>query len=687
MTLHALVTRPEEDAAPLAVALAERGIEVTVEPLLTINPVPDAPIDLEGVQAVLFTSANGVRSFAALAAERNLPGWRELPAFAVGGASAAVAREAGFTQVESAGGDVAALARLVIERLDPNAGPLFHAAGSAVAGDLAGSLDAAGFGLRREMLYEAKPADHLSPATVTTLANGGFDLVLFFSPRTAATFVTLTRAASEGVVNGCASTAAVCLSPAVAAAAGELPWREVKTAARPELAALLDLVDRELAARARSVDTEQTQREQPASESGMASPEPTIAKDDAQSARRRRSPWWSVVIVAGAVSLAVALADHAGLAVLTRSTEIPVPDVATSGQVYELGSRLGDVATEVEALRRHVENLKDDLVDSRNRIAALESAMQSPQTAPSTAPAGLTQRLDQLESEMAALRTGQPPSATTSSTDVTALNQKIAALETRMAALQAQPEAPSAAADTAQIDKLSNENAQLRNELGALKAQLDALDRAISARADDAGAVAFVLAVGNLGSALSTARPFAAELSAVSELAAGDPALSASVREATAPLAARAASGVPTLLELRARFPETARAIVDAAKQQEQPAVEQTEAREWYDTPLEWLASAGEFVTSQVSVRPVGDVPGDEPGARVARAEVRLSENALDAAVAELEGLTGAAAAAAGAWLDDARARLAAERAVAALQASAVTRLGSGAPAATDAGG
>ncbi|MGH6929838.1 MAG: uroporphyrinogen-III synthase, partial [Dongiaceae bacterium] len=121
MTLHALVTRPEEDAAPLAAALAERGIEVTVEPLLTIRPVADAPIDLQGAQALLFTSANGARSFAALAATRDLSGWRELPVFAVGDASAAAARDAGFSRVESAGGDVAALARLVIDRLDPKA--------------------------------------------------------------------------------------------------------------------------------------------------------------------------------------------------------------------------------------------------------------------------------------------------------------------------------------------------------------------------------------------------------------------------------------------------------------------------------------------------------------------------------------------------------------------------------------
>ncbi|HEV8678187.1 MAG TPA: uroporphyrinogen-III synthase, partial [Stellaceae bacterium] len=158
MTLRALVTRPEEDAAPLAAALAERGIDVTLEPLLAIRPLAEAPIDLTGVQALLFTSANGVRSFAELAGGRGLAGWRELPAFAVGNATAAAAHSAGFARVESAAGDVAALAKLAAERLDPKAGALFHAAGSAVAGDLAGLLEQAGFTLRREMLYEARPA-------------------------------------------------------------------------------------------------------------------------------------------------------------------------------------------------------------------------------------------------------------------------------------------------------------------------------------------------------------------------------------------------------------------------------------------------------------------------------------------------------------------------------------------------
>jgi hypothetical protein len=72
----------------------------------------------------------------------------------------------------------------------------------------------------------------------------------------------------------------------------------------------------------------------------------------------------------------------------------------------------------------------------------------------------------------------------------------------------------------------------------------------------------------------------------------------------------------------------------------------------------------------------------------VARAEVRLSQNDLAAAVKELEGLSEpAAAAAAGTWLGDAQARLAVDQVMSALQAAAVTRLGSSAAGTGGAGG
>src|SRR5437763_10333223 len=144
---RALVTRPRAEAIALAEALAARGIEAMIEPLLDIRYGDQLAPDLAGVQAVLCTSANGVRALARLSRER------DIALFAVGEATAARARGEGFAQVESAGGNVEDLARLVRRRLRPEAGRLLHVAGSDVAGDLAGLLRDAGFDVERVGMF------------------------------------------------------------------------------------------------------------------------------------------------------------------------------------------------------------------------------------------------------------------------------------------------------------------------------------------------------------------------------------------------------------------------------------------------------------------------------------------------------------------------------------------------------
>jgi uroporphyrinogen-III synthase len=232
--LRVLITRPREDAAPLARILEGMGHEAVIEPLLDIRYEDGPPLDLDGVRGLLLTSANGVRALARRTDRRDLPAW------AVGDATARAAREAGFLQVESAGGDVASLAALVAARCAPGPGPLLHAAGTAVAGDLAGDLGARGFAVERRVLYAAEPADSLSPESLSRLYAGTIDAVLFFSPRTARSFVRL--AGRAGLSKRMAGTVAFCLSEAVAEAVRTLPWKGVCVAARPDQASLLDLL-------------------------------------------------------------------------------------------------------------------------------------------------------------------------------------------------------------------------------------------------------------------------------------------------------------------------------------------------------------------------------------------------------------------------------------------------------------
>ena len=120
------------------------AISPQIEPVFEVVAQDDAEIDLCGIQALLFTSANGVRAFCSALSDKR-PADLLLPVFAVGDASARTAAECGFSRIESADGDVTDLTDLVTARLDPAAGGLFHAAGSKVAGDLKGGLEAAGF--------------------------------------------------------------------------------------------------------------------------------------------------------------------------------------------------------------------------------------------------------------------------------------------------------------------------------------------------------------------------------------------------------------------------------------------------------------------------------------------------------------------------------------------------------------
>jgi len=231
-----LITRPWEDAEPLARRLAAQGHEILIEPMLEIVPRDGPPPDLNGVQALLFTSANGVRAFA------RIHGGRDLPVFAVGDATAGTAREVGFATVASAGGDVQALAVLVADRCAASDGPLLHVAASARAGDLSGALERRGFAVRRAVLYDARPATGLTEAATGALVGGRVDAVLLFSPRTARALVDLLTGA--GLRDVCRPVVAACLSEAVAAAAdgGEVRWRALRVAARPDQDALIALL-------------------------------------------------------------------------------------------------------------------------------------------------------------------------------------------------------------------------------------------------------------------------------------------------------------------------------------------------------------------------------------------------------------------------------------------------------------
>jgi uroporphyrinogen-III synthase len=230
--MRILITRPREDAEPFARALTALGHETVMEPLLDVVFLPGPPLDLIGVQALVLTSANGARAVARRTEARNIA------VVAVGPATAGAARAAGFAHVsESSGEGVQALASFVQHTLRSSDGALLHPAGSMTAGDLTGALETCGFRVRREVIYDAQPVDHLSGAVVADLSAGLIDAATFFSPRTAALFVEL--AEEENLESALEGVRAICLSPAVAAALVPVRFRAIKVAEKPSQDAML----------------------------------------------------------------------------------------------------------------------------------------------------------------------------------------------------------------------------------------------------------------------------------------------------------------------------------------------------------------------------------------------------------------------------------------------------------------
>ena len=233
--MQALVTRPVEDAQATAELLRQRGFDVLIEPLMQVVQTPEHLPSLEGVQAFLATSANGVRALAQATDRRDIGVW------AVGDASARAATELGFTSVHSANGDVDSLTWLVMSKLSPQNGKLLHVAGTEVAGDLGGALAHASYQVERVMLYHTTHATHFAPATVAALAAGSINAALFYSPRTAQLFTKILT--QTGIPANLSRSWAFALSPAVAAKLAPLPWAGIQVALEPTQTQLMAALD------------------------------------------------------------------------------------------------------------------------------------------------------------------------------------------------------------------------------------------------------------------------------------------------------------------------------------------------------------------------------------------------------------------------------------------------------------
>lgn len=690
-----LITRPEPDATRLADILKQMGHDVIVAPMMTIANLPGTQVDIDGVQALLVTSANGARALGRATA------FRDVRVYAVGSATAEAVKDEGFADVISADGDVPSLANKVIAECDTAKGRLIHVAGTEVAGDLSGLMKTAGFDCERAVLYEAKATTAIPREVVDHLKKNGIDLALFYSPRTAAIFVE--NISKAKLTESMKSIQALCLSEAVAGKISGLPWLDVKVAEAPDQENLLALLDR-VALKAETKGKIEQSGEQNVSdkktdkpgdqakkaESGTGAPSSKSPVPETKKTTEDRTKSAAVAANSqpksrtGLVLLLLLVVFCLGLAgwpILYPKVAPYLPDETKAILAGQFGSTATsdgesvDYQSEISAVQSA---LKADVSKLSDRISILEQQQSETAAAPSNAASTAAPTVDNSAVDALSSKTDEKFGSLESQLEeqlskIASLTEKLEQQETALGDLKtAEPQA------TAPSPEVQSEILDLKNELLDLKTRLTGVQSDLAAEQETAKSQAtllssieatlkaeanneaaakaenrrtlLLLAIGQLQRESRSDEPFENGVAQVAAVA------DSSYAKDIAILKEQASSGAETLRSLRQEFSQLAPDISQASRL---PSDET-----WYGQTLHRIASAVKF-------RRVDDVEGDDVDAIVARAEQDLVANDLDKAIAEVKQLSGASADIVKDWLTKAEARLAVDQAIAGLLATA----------------
>ena len=317
----------------------------------------------------------------------------------------------------------------------------------------------------------------------------------------------------------------------------------------------------------------------------------------------------------------------------------PADTSALAARIAKLEAAPPPDTTQNERIARLEESLKTMAEAAKQDGSVADAAAVSQQI--NEAEQRLEQKLDE------ALRDVDPVDAE----QIEAMRKELSDLRSRVSALREAATDDNAAA--------APEIMALGERILALESTVPNLVGAIDKEMAGTRSAALTLAFSNLRAAVNAGKPYIAELKTITALAPGAGELGK--------LPDYAEKGIPTLPELTRQFREKKDAALTVA------------------SPSEEQSFLGELMTSAqslVKVRRVDDSPeGNSVTAILTRADTDLESEQLPDAVAEVETLQGEAREPFAAWLEAARARIAAEETLQRLEGVLLASLTGGAPA------
>lgn len=604
-----LVTRPQPAADEFAEKLRRDGYTAYIAPMMEYAAVAADLGDLASYQALVFTSAQAVQVFCGLSAER------KQPILAVGDATAAAAKKAGFAHIHSARGnsqDVAALIKA--ENLKLNLKKILHLCSADTTDDIGAEVAKAGVEVVRRIVYKAELVNTIPEDIVAALQRGTIDTVMLFSARTAGNFVRLMIA--KGLRNVCPRLEVICISDAVAGALRELPWRAIRIARQPRMEAVMQILHEQDKLRKKAQDRRHKQDRRKETmcldergyvdSDAYAGPNRRVADRRTHDKLQKKRVWKEKMKFLNRSMLNFSFIF---IAVVLSGVFLMAPEYARISHGPAGGATLNRYATARPAggtIGAILNKVTAWFQDSSVTDAVSDAASSAVDMVVNPGSASFSHVL----SNIAALRQQQGGNA--------AASQALDYLRS----LLSDPNVRSPEDVNRAVGQARSNNKILDSLFGSVQAQ-------------DVGAAAMLLALNEFRSDISGNRPYADDLTLLKKLAGNDPRMNRALQH----LAPYAESGIMNRQALQAELGGLAGDIVTAQIQGRDVSVQEAARRRF-----ERLTRAGR----------IDKIQGATPDAVVARAQIMLDKGDVKGAMQELERLNGPSAQAARPWMNNA---------------------------------
>ena len=217
--MHVLLTRPLEDSIDLIKRLKDKGFTVSHLPLIKINKLDYPKLSSSDYKTIIFTSSNAIRNLNTKDFDK------KSLCFCVGDATEKTAKQKGFFNTFSAGGNVKNLRELILQNLEKKTDKILYVSGELVSYDLDKDLIKEGLNVQRLINYSVSHIKDLSSDFLSELKKKIPDIVYIYSQNSAVSFLNLIK--KYELDDYWMKTNLMCIGEKTSSVLNELKWKKI----------------------------------------------------------------------------------------------------------------------------------------------------------------------------------------------------------------------------------------------------------------------------------------------------------------------------------------------------------------------------------------------------------------------------------------------------------------------------